>query len=168
VTTFLTAMGYSIVQSAELLDWSPRKAKNLLTRGQKALSIPTHQQLMAQQLRFATETPGKPDACPDKLTIWSCSHGDCEPDQTLEAIRHSVGCGHCTELWLLAWAIDPTLHNEAMLARSETEDMRDQGGTLEQPTPLDLFESPVGWRGSAWVVTALLVFGSAIAAFWFL
>ena len=72
------------------------------------------------------------------MHLWCCAHGDEEPEEIIKAALHSVRCGHCTELWLLAWAIEPELNDSPLLARSVTEDMRDhEPETLDGPVLID-------------------------------
>ena len=174
VTAFLVAMGYSLAEISDLLSWSPRKAKNLLTSAHKALGLETDQQLISQQLRFATDDSELKEGCPSNVQVCSCAHGDCEPDEAVETALHSVECGHCTELWLLAWAIEPTLSKGPLLARSITEDMRDASEpvTLSGPTVMQeqpTIESPAStesWMISVAILGALILMTLFVLAYW--
>ena len=73
---------------------------------------------------------------------------------------HSLSCGKCTELWLLAWAIEPELNQNPLLTRSMTEDMRDNSEplTLDGPTfrpSLDLPQAPA--ENQAWMFWVVAV-----------
>lgn len=138
LASFLAAMGYSERDASELIGWSPRKYRNLLRSAEVELKVSDAHQWTSHQLRFALEATPQTPSCPSSMTIWSCAHGDVEPEEVVPNALHTAHCGHCSELWLLAWGIDPQLQRGPFLTRSDTEDMRD----IKEPITINTRPSP--------------------------
>ena len=143
LASFLAAMGYNEKDASELLGWSPRKYKNLLRSAEMELNVAHANQWTSNQLRFAIEHAPRAASCPSTLHIWSCAHGDLEPEEVIPTALHTAHCGRCSELWLLAWGIDPQLQRGPFLTRSDTEDMRD----YNEPITMNTQRSPQEYTG---------------------